>query len=305
MNNCELAIFIHVGDDIIFGDIIKYLSRLGKMKYDLYININCFTKSKIFNDKLASACKIRYPVSKIFRFENRGCDIGPFFLFLDYLDNENKTYKWIMKLHTKTDKVFRTAVLNYLLPIDFMSYYNYINNNNITIDGKFKYLYDYINIHKDIKNIRLLNLNVRTTWIDYIKKYNNPNTNELKLMDPIARYYYIRHNKLPVDLIPDIDIDLYNQLFKSQVQNNIISGNEKFQIIKLITQKKNVKNNIWYLPGSMFICKHNILKSAFINNSYKGIYNSLENGKLDDNIIQSNTHSWERIIPIIFQYVIT
>jgi len=297
--NKALAVFIHIGNSAIFNDIKKYLLRIKHIKYDLYLNINCFQKNKSFNDDVEKCCQDMYPESKIFRFENRGCDLGPFLLFLDYLRKENKSYKWIMKLHTKSDDILRKQMLEHLLPNNFIQYYQYLIKNNISIDGKHKYQYDYVNIHKDIANIRLLNLKVRTTWKDYLNNCSVELKDKLASLDPLSKYYYIRKHKLSQNLIPDIDIDLYNHLFKSQVQNNIIAGKEKFDILKLIIKNKN--NNLWYYPGTMFICKHHILENAFQHLDYQSIHSSLEIGKLNDETKQSNTHSWERIIPIIYQ----
>jgi len=297
--NKALAVFIHIGNSAIFNDIKKYLLRIKHIRYDLYLNINCFQKNKSFNNDVEKCCQDMYPESKIFRFENRGCDLGPFFLFLDYLRKENKSYKWIMKLHTKSDDILRKQMLEHLLPNNFIQYYQYLIKNNISIDGKHKYQYDYVNIHKDIANIRLLNLKVRTTWKDYLNNCSVELKDKLASLDPLSKYYYIRKHKLSQNLIPDIDIDLYNHLFKSQVQNNIITGKEKFDILKLIIKNKN--NNLWYYPGTMFICKHKFLEHAFRHLDYQSIYSSLEIGKLNDETTQSNTHSWERIIPIIYQ----
>ena len=297
--NKALAVFIHIGNSAIFNDIKKYLLRIKHIRYDLYLNINCFQKNKSFNNDVEKCCQDMYPESKIFRFENRGCDLGPFFLFLDYLRKENKSYKWIMKLHTKSDDILRKQMLEHLLPNNFIKYYQYLIKNNISIDGKHKYQYDYVNIHKDIANIRLLNLKVRTTWKDYLNNCSVELKDKLASLDPLSKYYYIRKHKLSQNLIPDIDIDLYNHLFKSQVQNNIITGKEKFDILKLIIKNKN--NNLWYYPGTMFICKHKFLEHAFRHLDYQSIYSSLEIGKLNDETTQSNTHSWERIIPIIYQ----
>lgn len=297
--NKALAVFIHIGDSAIFNNIRKYLLRIKNIKYDLYLNINCFQKTKSFNDDVEKYCQDMYPESKIFRLENRGCDIGPFFYFLDYLKKENKSYKWIMKLHTKTDDNLREQMLEHLLPNNFIQYYQYLIKNNISIDGRHKYQYDYVNIHKDIANIRLLNLKVRTTWNDYLNNCSLELKRKLTTLDTLSRYYYIRKYKLSTDLIPDIDINLYNHLFKSQVQNNVITGKEKFNILKLII--KNNKNDLWYYPGTMFICKHEVLENTFQHLDYQDIYSSLELGKLNDETNQSSTHSWERILPIIYQ----
>lgn len=300
-NGKTLAVFVHIGNCSIFNEIKKYLIRINNIKYDLYLNINCFDKSESFNNNVEKSCKLSYPNCKIFRFENRGCDIGPFFLFLDYLRTQNISYKWIMKLHTKSDEILRNQMLNHLLPTNFVQYYQYLIKNNISIDGKSKYPYDYVNIHKDINNIRMLKLHIKTSWGTYLDNCNEKHKKELSHLDALSRYYYIRKNNLSLDLIPEIDIDLYNHLFKGQVQNNIITGNQKFDIIKQIIKYNTIKNNLWYYPGTMFICKYEVLQKAFQHLDYHQIFNTLEKGKLDDNTLQSNTHSWERILPIIFQ----
>tara|TARA_B100000242_G_C43050994_1_gene491040 strand:+ start:1354 stop:2295 length:942 start_codon:yes stop_codon:yes gene_type:complete len=300
-NNKALAVFIHIGNCSIFNKIKNYLLRINNIKYDLYLNINCFDKSKSFNDSVEKSCKLSYPNCKIFRFENRGCDIGPFLLFLDYLRIQNISYKWIMKLHTKTDEILRNQMLDHLLPTNFIQYYQYLIKNNICIDGKSKYPYDYVNVQKDINNIRMLKLHINTSWEPYLNNCSERHKEELSNLDALSRYYYIRKNNLSLDLIPEIDIDLYNYLFKKQVQNNIITGNEKFDIIKQIVKYNKIKNNLWYYPGTMFICKYEVFQKAFQQLDYQKIFNSLEEGKLNDDTLQSNTHSWERILPIIFQ----
>lgn len=301
INGNAIAIFIHIGNYAIFNDIKRYLLRIKNIKYDLYLNINCFQKSKSFNNDVEKHCHKLYPDSKIFRFDNRGCDLGPFFLFLDYLRKENKLYKWIMKLHTKTDDILRKQMLDHLLPTNFIQYYKNLIKNNISIDGNHKYQYDYINIHKDIANIRLLKLDVRTSWEDYLNNSTPDIKDKLLSLDPLSKYYYIRKNNLSQNLIPEIDIDLYNYLFKYQVENNIINGIEKYNILKIIINQNNNTNNLWYYPGTMFICKHHVLEKVFQHLDYQDIYSSLEKEKLNDTVKQSNTHSWERILPIIFQ----
>lgn len=297
----SLVVFIHIGNSVIFNDIKKYLLRIKNIKYDLYLNINCFQKNKSFNDDVEKCCRQLYPESTIFRFENRGCDLGPFFLFLDYLRKENKSYKWVMKLHTKTDDILRKQMLEQLLPNNFIQYYKYLIKNNISIDGGYKYQYDYVNIHNDITNIRLLKLNIRTSWKDYLNNCSLEIKDKLISLDPLSKYYYIRKHKLSQNLIPDIDIDLYNHLFKFQVQNHIITGKEKFDILKLIIKNQNNNNALWYYPGTMFICRHQVLTDTFQHIDYQYIYSTLEMGKLNDDTTQSNTHSWERVLPISFQ----
>ena len=96
--------------------------------------------------------------------------------------------------------------------------------------------------------------------------------------------------------LPDIYLDLYNNLFGDYKRDHeLIDGKNKWFIFqKLIVMKKNVI----YFPGTYLLIKHNIINKVFKDTKYSEIYDSLEENKLDDNLIQSNTHSWERILPL-------
>jgi len=81
------------------------------------------------------------------KVKNKGCDIGPFYLSLDYLIKNNINYDHILKLHTKSD-------LNWLIKMTpflsskffFQNIMEYIKKSNIQIYGTNKMYLDYRNL---------------------------------------------------------------------------------------------------------------------------------------------------------------
>ena len=159
--------------------------------------------------------------------------------------------------------------------------------------GSYKYPYDYINIKYDIKNLKMLNINILTDWKKYEEEYP-----ETKVMNVIEKNYYLKKNKNKNKYVPLIDLELYNYLFIDyKKDHNIINGLNKWKIINEIKSRNEI---LFYYPGTFLFLKYEVIYELFKNISYNDIYKFLENDKLNDKLIQSNTHSWERILPIIF-----
>jgi len=285
-----LAIFLHLGNNSIWDDIDNYFLRIKETKYDLFINM--------MNDdeKLKNKIINKYPNTVFFNFDNKGCDIGPFILFLKYIINNNLKYEWIMKLHSKTDNNWRNRMFESLLPNDFDFFYK----NKLTQIGNFysayNFMYDYFNINYDIEYSKLFNLDLIYDWKKAEEKYI-----ELKQMNPIEKNIYNNNHDLDKTVLPDIDLELYEYLFNNYKKNhNIISGGDKFYILKIIKNlKKNSKLN--YSPGTCFIGKYSILEKYFKNIDIDKLYKLLEEEKPDDNLIQSRTHSLERVLCFLYQ----
>lgn len=83
--------------DVFINDIAPALKQIT-IPYDLYItlteeNINPYLEQK--------EIKRIFPNAHVLITPNRGADIGPFFQILDFIIQSNKTYDYILKLHTK------------------------------------------------------------------------------------------------------------------------------------------------------------------------------------------------------------
>ena len=146
----KLSIFLHLGNVLLWDEIEPYFDRIKKIKFDLYIN---FCEDTICLDDIIlykSIINEKYKNVKYFTFENRGSDIGPFFLFLNYLIVNNIDYESILKIHSKSNNEWRNKMLNDLIPENFDILYEELIKNNKIIYGSYKYPYDYLNIKYDI-----------------------------------------------------------------------------------------------------------------------------------------------------------
>jgi hypothetical protein len=289
----ELCIFLHLGNVLLWDEIDNYIKRIKKTEFDLYIN---FCKDTMSIDDIVlykNIIKEDYKDVSFYTFENKGSDIGPFFKFLDNIRTKNKKYDWIIKIHSKSHNEWRRKMLEDIFPENFDIYYEELKKNNKIMAGSYKYPYDYFNIKYDIKNLKMLKIKIITDWKKYEEEYP-----ETKNMNVIEKNYFLKKNKEKNKYIPLIDLELYEYLFNDyNNDHNIINGIDKWKIIHEI---KSNNEFLFYYPGTFLFFKYKIIEETFNDISYNDIYNSLENDKPNDKLIQSNTHSWERVLPIIF-----
>jgi hypothetical protein len=284
----ELAVALHLGYIELWEDANKYLKRIT-VPFDLYI-----TYRSELPDNKEEVLK-EYPNAVILHNENKGSDIGPFFMTMDYMRKNNIVHKWIIKLHTKSDPKWRKQMFEALIPDNFANFYEKLNNSNNKIYGAYIFQYDYFNIYWDIKNIKLLNLNATFNWEKYETQF--PNVKNLKPIEKVK--HYLKFNRNNKHLRPVIDQELYEDLFgEMKIDQELLTGQEKFKLITQIYENDNV---LYYYPGTCFTINHNIWNEIYKDVDYVEIFKSLEYNKPNDNIVQSNTHSWERIMCMAFQ----
>jgi hypothetical protein len=83
----------------------------------------------------------------LLKVKNKGCDIGPFYLALDYIYKNQIDYTNILKLHTKSDLNWLTKLTPYLENKSvFLNILDYIKLNNINIYGNNRIYLDYRNL---------------------------------------------------------------------------------------------------------------------------------------------------------------
>lgn len=81
------------------------------------------------------------------KVKNKGCDIGPFYLALDYIQKNQINYNHILKLHTKSDLNWLIKMTPYLENKSiFLNIIDYIKQNNINIYGNNRIYLDYRNL---------------------------------------------------------------------------------------------------------------------------------------------------------------
>ena len=116
----KIGIFIHIGNILLWDELCNYINKLKIMKY-FYLLISCKDLiSQIDIKDYKKIIKKEFSNCVFFENINKGCDIGPFFLFLDYLRNNNIKMDWLIKIHTKSDKKWRTNLLKIYFQIILM-----------------------------------------------------------------------------------------------------------------------------------------------------------------------------------------
>lgn len=94
----KVCIIIHAYFfDVFKNDIIPALKKITK-PYDLYITLS---EENINSGIEQKEIKKIFPDANVLITPNRGADVGPFFKTLDLIIKSNKTYDYILKLHTK------------------------------------------------------------------------------------------------------------------------------------------------------------------------------------------------------------
>jgi len=138
----KIAVIMHVGNINVFREIlIEYPNFFNNNEIDLYFSCN--------NRETFDKLKDLFPESKVFKYENKGMDIGPFLLIIKYLIQNNANYKYYIKLHTKTIKKWRDGLiyplydkLNYFLndklPSTTIELYG---SKNMTLNRQFEMNY--------------------------------------------------------------------------------------------------------------------------------------------------------------------
>jgi hypothetical protein len=276
-----LSIFCHIGNFKVWLDIKNYLNNIN-IPYHLYLNISDLVSENDKN-KIKNSTKTKY----IFELENKGCDIGPLLYFLNYLNINNIEYEDIIHIHTKTDDIWRTKMLKNIFDDLNITLLNYKNIHGLNM------YYDYINYSYDLDFLQKADIKFINNWNIFDKVAKKTFENDFDRLE------YLKNNLETKIFAPHICSELYENLLKNG-ENYYQKDNFQKKIILFLRLLKN-QNKLYYYPGTFLLFKHKLFNETFKKWNLIDIYNELEVGKPNDLIIQSKTHSLERIIPIGMQ----
>lgn len=147
-NNYELIVIYTIGT---INNIMHLQKKIEMLKqipniffcfaiidelYDDLMKINYF---RMFNENVV-----------ILKTKNKGCDIGQYYLCIDYIIKNNINYEYILKLHNKSDLTWLEKLTPYLnSKTYFLNTFNKIKTNNMN-------LYGTNNINLDFRNLLCL-----------------------------------------------------------------------------------------------------------------------------------------------------
>jgi hypothetical protein len=116
----NIAVCIQIGSYVTFKKMEMYLENFKNININIYFSLI----NDIVNEINIEYLKNKYPESVILSGENKGMDIGLFFITLHYIKLKKYSYDYLFKIHTKTNDNFRNETLNNLIG----SYQKIINN---------------------------------------------------------------------------------------------------------------------------------------------------------------------------------
>jgi len=166
----SIALLIQIGNWNVFKNMEDYIKNFKNININTYF----FIIEEYATNENIYYLKNKYKNCVIASCENRGMDIGPFFLNLHYIKYNNYYHEYIFKIHTKSCDKFRNETLNKLMK-DHNTIMNNIKlmcDNNAGIYAG-NILYKYI----DYKDAFLSNLYHTKKLIKYLYNediiYNN------------------------------------------------------------------------------------------------------------------------------------
>jgi hypothetical protein len=106
---------VHIGSYHIFLKMKTYIDNLIKASYDDYNITFYFNIIDTIQSQHIIQLKQMYPEENFIVSSNYGFDIGSFFHILQIIKENNETYDYIIKLHTKTDNAIRNELIEPLL----------------------------------------------------------------------------------------------------------------------------------------------------------------------------------------------
>lgn len=277
----HIILIFHIGNLATLDKILERYPEVRTMRkiisyYDDEI------EKKIINFELKEEmtniiCKLK--------IQNKGCDIGPFLKVLKYLHENSELYDdntLFIKIHTKTDDIWRNKMIDSLLKSDFS-----IDNNVPIIYGSEKYCYS---SNKRVNHEYIKEIIKHEEYYDYIDEYypreftlsndENKAYDGLDYNDEFYRKYE-----------PDIAHSSINNHFE------LYGKNEFHRISNVNYIKKYAKYEFLFFAGTMFAFNRKYL-DIFRQFNLDKEFESLEDGYII-NDKPKRTHAWEYIFGII------
>lgn len=166
----NIAISVQIGNWPTFMKMESYINNFNHINVNIYfVLIN-----EMATEDNINYLKMKYKNIVILSGENRGMDIGLFFINLLYIRNKKYNHDYLYKIHTKTNDEFRNNTLNHLMG----SHEKIINNVRLLskdtigmLSGNIIYKY---NDYKDAFNSNYYHLENLISYL-YNEKINNNN----------------------------------------------------------------------------------------------------------------------------------
>jgi len=209
----RIAVHLHLYYHDLWDEFSSMFEYLKKYDYDIYITLSngsaTIGQTKWIKDKIKSD----YPGAIIIDADNKGLDIGAFLVFIEHILKCNKSYNYVLKLHTKKSvnsagadfglnwrRQLYTPLVSTQKIVDSVID-KFSTNDKIGMIGNISWISDYEGSNrKNIDELKTI-LNIRTKhrrfiggtmfWITFpiIKKYFNQ-SNISKIYNLLESNYF-------------------------------------------------------------------------------------------------------------------
>lgn len=279
INYNEICVIIHNGNMEVFIDILNEYSYFFNNKdLIIYVTIN--------DEKYLEQTKELLPNAEIILINNKGMDIGPFLLTMERIikSEEYPAIKFIIKIHTKTNKIWRDGMIKPLL-YDIYETIEKLNSEKPTIFCSDQYKY---------KNNKLVNWKYLNGIFERNKKIPTDEINKYKdeYIYDINDINFDRNSLLlDVDFYRYYESDLSNMTNKQIEEHWNTFGNKEFHRIINPCYITNFSQNTYFAAGTIFACNREYF-SIFENIDLDYEFSILEEGYII-NDLPRKTHAWE------------
>ena len=204
----NIAVLLHIGNYTIWHNIKKYLENIDIiLDYDFYVNICLYSSNE--NVQIIKNEILKYkPNAIITTYENIGMDIGPFLKQIKLIKESGKSYNYILKLHSKSDNIWRNELMDPLLsnPETIKNYlHSFTNNSDVGMVCSKGWLLNMDNLNNSILS-------------ELLKKYNLYINKTCKFVG--GTIFWIKWDILKSFFTVNVIDDIYSHLEKGYMSNN-------------------------------------------------------------------------------------
>jgi len=271
----NILILFQVGNLDIMYNILEYIQNFIN-NYNVFIIFSFLDSFKTnIKDIINNLVKFNVKNYHIMFHLNKGMDIGPYlkqlqYIFLNYTPD---SFDKIIKIHTKTNKIWRNELLDTI--IDSNKY------------NKWKLPLDKLNVYHINKICN--NFNIQNIFYDelYPVNYNIINENDIDISF-YCNYYNIQLDNCD-SLSHILGYDINKMYLINHLKNNLNIPNSYF-----IINKQRIAD-LKFIAGTIFSIDYKNTWNFFIKINLDELYNLLEDGySINDK--STYVHAMERII---------
>jgi len=197
----DICICLHIGNIYLAYDLYRYIIQINS-NFDLFITIDKNLKSSYLFEQFMEKIKLITNAITILEVDNYGADIYPFLYTLKYFacnfNKYNNKYKYLLKLHTKTENIRRHKMIEPMVSQSIEKIIEQIEINGIY---GFTYIkYDYLNHDYLLQILNKLDFNNQITYFN-----QNLINCDHRIINKIfiqKNYVYNSQNNIDFDFVP-------------------------------------------------------------------------------------------------------